>query len=287
MQIHVARGGQQLGDFPEEEVRRRLASGELQPSDHGWAEGQTDWVVLSSFPGLVTPPPIVPEAVPTTTPPEGTVERVPQNPAPAQGMRTAGRGQIPNSSPAIVSLVCGILSVTILPILAAIPAIICGHVARSSIKRARGVLGGDGMALAGLIMGYISFAALPLLAGIALPVFGAIQAKSKQTQSLYNGHQIAIACRTYANDHNGAFPEALEELVPKYVATPKVFICPISGPSVPIGYEYYGGKVSDPESDILLVSKAVSRYGSRRVVVHVDSTAEVVRDMPTLPPHAH
>src|SRR5436853_4454186 len=55
---------------------------------------------------------------------------------------------------AVASLVLGILSVTILWIIAGIPAIILGHLSRSSIRRSIGELKGNGMALAGLIMGY-------------------------------------------------------------------------------------------------------------------------------------
>ncbi len=142
------------------------------------------------------------------------------------------------------------------------------------------------MALAGLIIGYIVLAigGLSFLAGLALPVFGAVQEKAKLTQSLSNGRQIAIGCRAYATDHGGEFPKTLDELVPKYLPDAKLLTSPVSGPSVPIGFEYYGGKDSDPGSKVLLVSKAAVR-GKQRVVIHADSSGEVARDMPELPPH--
>ena len=57
---------------------------------------------------------------------------------------------------AIVSLVAGILSLTMCSIVAAIPAIICGHI---GIKKAdRGEASGRGMAMSGMIMGYVSLA---------------------------------------------------------------------------------------------------------------------------------
>src|SRR5437016_838499 len=73
---------------------------------------------------------------------------------------------------AIGSLICGILSVTILSLLAGIPAIILGHLSRSGIKKSMGRLKGEGMALAGLIMGYVSLAIIPfilIIAAIAIP----------------------------------------------------------------------------------------------------------------------
>src|SRR6266516_1045607 len=38
----------------------------------------------------------------------------------------------------------------------AIPAVICGHIARSKIRKSGGALGGKGIATAGLILGYIT-----------------------------------------------------------------------------------------------------------------------------------
>src|SRR6266511_6192389 len=52
---------------------------------------------------------------------------------------------------AVVSFFCGWL-------LTAIPAVICGHVARSKIRKSGGALGGMGIATAGLIVGYIAIA---------------------------------------------------------------------------------------------------------------------------------
>src|SRR5262249_36837468 len=52
------------------------------------------------------------------------------------------------------SLVLGILSLVGMNLLAGIPAIILGHMSRSSIRKSMGRVKGDGMALAGLIMGY-------------------------------------------------------------------------------------------------------------------------------------
>src|SRR5206468_5090074 len=57
---------------------------------------------------------------------------------------------------AIWSLVLAILSFTCGWLFTAIPAVICGHVARSKIRKSRGALGGKGIATAGLILGYIA-----------------------------------------------------------------------------------------------------------------------------------
>lgn len=77
------------------------------------------------------------------------------------------------STLAIVSLVFGILTWAVLPFIGAIVAIVCGHLARSEIRRAPvgTVMEGNGMALAGLILGYLH------LAGVLLAIlifFGAL-----------------------------------------------------------------------------------------------------------------
>ncbi len=55
---------------------------------------------------------------------------------------------------AIISLISGLVSWFFLPFLAAIVAIITGHMARGQIKN--GVETGDGLAIAGLILGYLN-----------------------------------------------------------------------------------------------------------------------------------
>ena len=80
------------------------------------------------------------------------------------------------SSLAIVSLIFGILAYVFLPFLGALIAVICGHSARSEIRRAPpGTIDGDGLALAGLILGWIQLACtLIAVVFVALVLFGAI-----------------------------------------------------------------------------------------------------------------
>jgi len=75
------------------------------------------------------------------------------------------------SNLAITSLVCGIASWVVLPFLAALAAIITGHLARAEIRRdASCQTQGDGMAIAGLVLGY-SQIVLTLLAIVAVVLF--------------------------------------------------------------------------------------------------------------------
>jgi hypothetical protein len=69
---------------------------------------------------------------------------------------------VPRTEPlAIVSLVAGI-GQFVMPVVTAIVAIVCGHIARGKIKRSQGTETGSGLALAGLILGYIGLAFIVL-----------------------------------------------------------------------------------------------------------------------------
>jgi type IV pilus assembly protein PilA len=86
----------------------------------------------------------------------------------------AGYGQEPKTDgKATASMILGVLSITCFWILAGIPAIILGHMSKSSIAKSMGRLKGDGMATAGLVMGYLStVVGLPMIliiAAIAIP----------------------------------------------------------------------------------------------------------------------
>lgn len=103
---------------------------------------------------------------------------------------------------AVTSLVLGILGLICLGPFAAIPAVICGHIAKSKIKEAAGALQGEGLALAGLILGYVgiglSIVLIPLYAAIAIPSFMSARLTSQQNACINNLRQIEAAKDQYA-----------------------------------------------------------------------------------------
>lgn len=58
-QWHVSINGTQRGPLSSEQVRQLAARGQLQPTDHIWKDGMSDWVAASSVRGLFPqqPPP--------------------------------------------------------------------------------------------------------------------------------------------------------------------------------------------------------------------------------------
>ena len=78
------------------------------------------------------------------------------------------------STPAVVSLISGILCWCFLPIIGAIVAVITGHVAKRDIRNSMGGLTGSGLATAGLTLGYLQFALLviPICVIVILTLLG-------------------------------------------------------------------------------------------------------------------
>jgi prepilin-type N-terminal cleavage/methylation domain-containing protein len=85
---------------------------------------------------------------------------------------------------------------------------------------------------------------IAVLAGIALPVYSTVQERGAQTKDLSNAKQIALACKLYAADNDGKFPDkdgqaadppvtaltsastsnqAFASLVPNYLPSEKLF----------------------------------------------------------------
>ncbi len=69
MEIYIAINKQQSGPFSEDEVRRKVADGEIVPSDLAWHEGISGWVPLSEVLDLGAPNPQSAQPPPIPTPP--------------------------------------------------------------------------------------------------------------------------------------------------------------------------------------------------------------------------
>lgn len=62
----------------------------------------------------------------------------------------------PTNTMAVVSLVAGVLSWVLFPVIGSIVGVVTGHIARSEIKASMGAQSGDGLAIAGLILSYVN-----------------------------------------------------------------------------------------------------------------------------------
>src|SRR5881396_2027226 len=91
---------------------------------------------------------------------------------------------VPRTAPAAIwSLVLAVLSFFCGWLVTAIPAVICGHIARSKIRKSGGALGGKGVATAGLILGYIAL----VLGVMGIPLLvSMIQSRSRAFASAFH-----------------------------------------------------------------------------------------------------
>lgn len=138
-------------------------------------------------------------------------------------------GTEPKKGLSITSLVLGILSISCLSILAGIPAVITGHIARGRAKKQPELYGGEGFALAGLIMGYISAAMailiIPIMAALLLPALAKAKEKATTIRCVNNMKQIGLAARLWSNDHNEMYPPDFLTMSNE-LYSPKILVCP-------------------------------------------------------------
>ncbi len=246
---------QQAGPYTVQQIGDMRAAGTVNAATLCWKQGTTDWVPLGNIGalGAAIPPPI---------PGASTMASLTKS-------KTSGL--------AIWSLTLGILAYFCFSIFASIPAVICGHLALSKIKKSSGTLTGGGLAIAGLVLGYLYFLMIPVLVSIALPAFSQVQARALETKSLADGKQIGLACKLYANDNGGNFPPSLDALVPTYISDRSILASPLN-PSDPEGYIYTTGLTDSSPSDTVLLE---DKYGSLkhvRIVVFVDDSARVIQN---------
>jgi type II secretory pathway pseudopilin PulG len=243
MRILVNHDGQQLGPYSLEEVRAALQAGSLNATDLAWVEGTPSWVALSS---IVNAPAGSPPAFGGT--------------APQFGSQPYGQPQGETSGLAITSLVLGILSFLCFSIFASIPGVICGHIARSNIRKSQGRQKGEGLALGGLICGYINIAMVPIMAALMFPMITQGVKKAEEVQVMNDARQIAEGCKQYSNDHGGKYPATLEELAPEFVPTATLHR-PGSA-----GFDYFAAGKSNPAPDtVILAGKKADKKGNRVV----------------------
>jgi hypothetical protein len=140
---YYGENGTQVGPLDDHAMRSAIGEGRLHQQTLVWRDGMVNWLPLGNVPELAAPnlqsvphaPPVPVYYGPTSSPMAGR----------ASGM-------------AVASMVCGIVtwvSCFVFLGLPAIAAIICGHLALSSINHSPVPVAGRGMAISGLVMGYL------------------------------------------------------------------------------------------------------------------------------------
>lgn len=193
MNWYYAKNGAQQGPVALEDMKSRIAMGEIAPTDLAWREGMADWMPVSSIAELKVeaPParqepeaaaPSTPAYAPAPTPAASAPVESYRAPSAAPGAPVATQlapGQVPSQGLAIASLVCGILALISccfvgffnLPLV--IAAIVTGHMALSKAKADPGAYAGKGMAKAGLATGYVGLVGA-IITGVLVMMIGSM-----------------------------------------------------------------------------------------------------------------
>lgn len=93
---------------------------------------------------------------------------------------------------------------------------------------------------------------------------------------LHRAMSIGVACKLYAVDHAGKYPETLSELVPSYLPDAKFLAFPSRDGSHALDYEYFGGTDRDPP-DAVLLRIPREQPGGPAVIVHADLSGKIQR----------
>ena len=186
----IGADGKEYGPISIEQIRQWIADGRINAHTRVQVAGSAEWKTAAEFSEL-----------------DLTCAAGLSGPGSAPPLLPVGHAEGPQKGLAITSFVLGLLSLTCFGLLAGIPAIICGHVARGRTRLVPRQYGGAGFALAGLIMGYVSLlVTLVILPAMLLPALSRAKSGAERISCANNMKQIGLSFRVWAIDHNGNFP---------------------------------------------------------------------------------
>lgn len=96
-----------------------------------------------------------------------------------------------------------------------------------------------------------------------------------------NARQVLIACRTYAADNNGHFPDKLHHLIrDQYIVAPEVLKY-LNRRGAQVTFTYIGAGLKDDVNTIILYSDPGP--DNRSVIGYSDGRVEMVKGYPKIP----
>ena len=176
-----------------------------------------------------------------------------------------GHAQPPSCSLAIVSLVFGIVGMTVLPVFGAIIAIVTGHLALGEIRDSGGRLGGRAAAKAGLILGYLWFVLASVVVATILFFFAARTHESVAIQTPATPAPFAAPGVRLGNEMD---PAELQRLKGFGIKDDDEVICTSGDPLSP----------GPPDLAILTNRRIISVKGSRTTAFDLADVESVLDD---------
>jgi hypothetical protein len=120
----------------------------------------------------------------------------------------------------------------------------------------------------------VGFAVLFIAVWVAA---GPIRTHFALRDRLHRARSIACACKLYAGEHAGKYPDRLAELIPDYMPDARLLQFLSVDGTRPLDLECFGGSETDP-SDGILLRVAAEQPGGLRVIVRVDMSGAIVKD---------
>lgn len=165
---------------------------------------------------------------------------------------------------AITSLVLGILGIVPCFILAGLPAIITGFMAKTRATQRPEEFGGRGMALAGIVLGLLSLITTVLFLVALNAAFRQGQRQVGEFSCVNNLRRVGIAMQIHAIDHGGAYPASLLELT-NTLKRPELLHCP--GDTNHVAATSWGTLTADNVSFELLIPSGLETESQTNAVV--------------------
>jgi hypothetical protein len=122
---------------------------------------------------------------------------------------------------------------------------------------------------------WVAVLVIAILAGVAsIPIAKNLCTPTAQSKRLNDAKGIALACRLYATDHKGHYPDHLEDLVPTYLPDKRFLVFHSADGKRDLHCEYFGGKVTDSPAKTLLRVQP-EKPGDYEVIVHSDMSGSL------------
>ena len=129
-------------------------------------------------------------------------------------------------------------------------------------------------------------ATLLIAAGAFLfvPLFGKKMLVGVQSKNLNNARQLALACKLYAQDHEGRFPVYLNELELDYIQTNGLRCFSVgrdNEPKYQMDWLYFGAGFDEANPPLLLIASPQATTTAKRqtrVAVMGDTSGQIVNE---------
>jgi Domain of unknown function (DUF4190)/GYF domain 2 len=193
----VGADGREYGPVDVEQIRKWITEGRVNAQTQVRRVDEEGRKSLTQFPELAA----------LLQQPARNIPPLPATPPPAT-MPSRIRVSRQVQDLAVISLILGILSLVCL-LLTAIPAVICGHIARRRAKADPERVGGAGLALAGMVIGYLGIVLSLVLPFVVLPGISKSRRTTAADTCTENLEVIGLAFRQWALDNSNQFPWAV------------------------------------------------------------------------------